>query len=223
LESVDPLNKLLARQSRLRVEAEIVRDAALVASGLLTRTIGGPSVYPPQPDGVFDFTQDPKPWRTEKGADRFRRGMYTFFWRSSPYPAQAVFDAPGGNVTCTRRLRSNTPLQALTLANDEVFVEAAEQFARRVLREAPSTDDASRVRYAFRLSLARHPTSQEVERLTQYLVQQREALAPDQVENGATTGATDDEAAPSSEAAEQAAWTALCRVLLNLDEFITRE
>ncbi len=223
LESVDPQNRLLARQSRLRIEAEIVRDAALVSSGLLTRTIGGPSVYPPQPDGVFDFTQDPKPWRTEKGANRYRRGMYTFFWRSSPYPAQAVFDAPGGNVTCTRRLRSNTPLQALTLANDEVFVEAAQQFARRVLSEAAVADDAARVRYAFRLSMAREPRAPELERLSAFLVQQRQSLAPDQIEGSATIGATDNEAAPSNEATEQAAWTALCRVLLNLDEFITRE
>ena len=224
LETIDPQNKLLARQSRLRVEAEIVRDAALAASGLLTRTIGGPSVYPPQPDGVFDFTQDPKPWRTEKGADRYRRGMYTFFWRSSPYPAQAVFDAPGGNVTCTRRLRSNTPLQALTLANDEVFVEAAQQFAQRVLSEAPAADDAARVRYAFRLSLGREPSAAELERLQRFVSQQRDVLASAATNASQDNGASGGEVSTNTETdTEHAAWTALCRVLLNLDEFITRE
>src|SRR5262245_29808566 len=102
----DPTNRWLARQARLRLDAEIVRDVALSASGLVTRTLGGPSVFPPQPDGVFDFTQDPKPWKTATGGERYRRGMYTHFWRSSPYPMLTAFDAPPGNVTCTRRIRS---------------------------------------------------------------------------------------------------------------------
>ena len=112
--AVDTNNKLVARQSRVRIEAEIVRDNALAVAGLLSGIIGGPSVYPPQPEGVFEFTQDPKPWNTETGEGRFRRGMYTFFWRSSPYPSLMVFDFPNSNVTCTRRVRSNTPLQSLT-------------------------------------------------------------------------------------------------------------
>ena len=122
---LDPLNKLLARQSRLRVDAEMIRDAALFASGLLTEELGGAPVYPPQPEGVFDFTQDKKPWKTSTGRDRYRKGIYTHLWRSSLYPSMSVFDFPDPNVTCTRRVRSNTPLQSLTLANDETFFEFA--------------------------------------------------------------------------------------------------
>jgi hypothetical protein len=208
----DPQNKLLARQSRLRLDAEIVRDVALSAAGLLTTMIGGPGVFPPQPEGVFDFTQDPKPWNAATGGDRYRRGMYTQFWRSSPYPMLMAFDAPSANVSCTRRLRSNTPLQSLTLANDQAFFECAEALARRVLssgareqasggREPPETSDADRARLAFRLCLARKPTAAETALLMR-LVQQE------------STGSPSD---------EQAAWTRICRVLLNLDETITRE
>src|SRR4029079_10256025 len=155
----DPQNKWLARQSRLRLDAEVVRDVALSTAGLLTPTIGGPSVFPPQPDGVFDFTQDPKPWIAASGGDRYRRGMYTHFWRSSPYPMQLTFDAPGGNVSCTRRLRSNTPLQSLTLANDQAFYECAETMAIRGMAE--SLDDEQRVRLAFRICVAREPSALE--------------------------------------------------------------
>ncbi|MCY2967314.1 MAG: DUF1553 domain-containing protein, partial [Planctomycetota bacterium] len=153
LAEVDPANRLYARQARVRLDAENIRDTALAASGLLTRTIGGPSVNPPQPEGVFDFTQDKKPWNTATGPDRYRRGMYTYLWRSSPYPAMTVFDFPDANVTCTRRNRSNTPLQSLTLANDLQFVEFAQALARRVLKES-STDDSSRLGLAFRLCVA---------------------------------------------------------------------
>ena len=200
LAAVDPQNKLLGRQSRLRLDAEIVRDVALAASGLLTRRLGGPSVFPPQPEGVFDFTQDPKPWKAAEGADRYRRGMYTHFWRSSPYPMLLAFDAPSGNVTCTRRVRSNTPLQSLTLANDQAFYECAQAMAERVFRDAPPTS-AGRARHAFRLSVAREPTAAEQEQLT--------ALSRSEI--AATPGDP------------RAAWTRICRVLLNLDETITRE
>ena len=141
LTEIDPMNKLLARQSRVRVDAEIIRDSALTASGLLTEELGGPPVYPPQPEGVFDFTQDKKPWKTSTGRERFRKAMYTHLWRSSLYPSMAVFDFPEPNVTCTRRIRSNTPLQSLTLANDETFFEFARSFAVRLL-EAATMDDS---------------------------------------------------------------------------------
>jgi hypothetical protein len=198
LTAIDPQNKLLARQSRLRLDAEIVRDVALAASGLLTTTLGGPSVFPPQPDGVFDFTQDPKPWKAATGGDRYRRGMYTHFWRSSPYPMLLAFDAPSGNVTCTRRVRSNTPLQSLTLANDQAFFECAQALAERA---SPNESISDRVRHAFRLCLSREPTPAESEHLA--------ALA-----------AAELAASPDNPAA---AWTRICRVLLNLDETITRE
>ncbi len=149
LEEIDAGNRLYARQSRLRLDAEIIRDVALAAGGLFNPTLGGPSVYPPQPDGVFEFTQDKKPWNTATGPDRYRRGMYTYLWRSSPYPAMTVFDFPDANVACTRRNRSNTPLQSLTLANDQQFVEIAQGLAVRTLNAALG-DDAERLRFAFR-------------------------------------------------------------------------
>ncbi|MGE0760887.1 MAG: DUF1549 and DUF1553 domain-containing protein, partial [Pirellulaceae bacterium] len=230
---VDPANRLYARQSRLRLDAEIIRDAALVTAGLLTHQLGGPSVYPPQPEGVFEFTQDPKPWPTATNADRYRRGLYTYFWRSSPYPALMVFDAPNGNVTCTRRLRSNTPLQALTLANDVQFVECARGLAWRVLTES-SADPGRQLTFAFQTCLGRVPSAAEHRRLVELLDRQLEAYAgdsaaadailgevlaaedgPSRAENSAASGAVDRTA--------WAAWTAVCRVLLNLDEFITRE
>ena len=129
LADIDPDNRLLARQTRLRLDAEVVRDNGLVASGLLCRKLGGPSVFPPQPGGIYQFTQVVTVWQTSTGEDRFRRGLYTFFKRSAPYPALTVFDAPDGTSTCTRRIRSNTPLQALTLLNDQAFLEMAQGLA----------------------------------------------------------------------------------------------
>jgi mono/diheme cytochrome c family protein len=219
LEELDPKNQLLARQSRVRLDAEIVRDNALAAAGLLSRTVGGPGVHPPQPDGVFQFTQDPKPWNTDTDGNRYRRGMYTFFWRSSPYPALTVFDAPNANVTCTRRNRSNTPLQSLTLANDLTFIECAQALARHLL-STPAESDEHRLRLAFRNCLARSPTPRELQRLAAFVQQQREAFQDDPqsalhlVGDGRESGAGE---------VELAAWVATARVLLNLDEFITRE
>ena len=123
----DPNNKLLARQNRLRLDAEIVRDVALSVSGLLSDVIGGPSVFPPQPDGVMSLGQVKREWRAAQNEDRYRRGMYTFFYRATPHPALTVFDAPDAFSACSRRPRSNTPLQALTLLNDEGFFEFANQ------------------------------------------------------------------------------------------------
>ncbi len=130
LATIDPDNRLLARQSRVRLDAEFVRDSALKASGLLNPAIGGPSVFPPQPDGVMNLGQMRREWKTSTGPDRYRRGMYTFFWRATPHPLFTLFDAPDGTRSCTRRLRSNTPLQALTLLNDEAFVECAGRWPR---------------------------------------------------------------------------------------------
>jgi hypothetical protein len=197
LANVDPRNRLLARQSRLRLDAEIVRDAALASSGLLSHTIGGPSIFPPQPKEVYRFTQVVREWKESTGADRYRRGLYTTFWRSAAHPALMVFDAPNAISTCTRRIRSNTPLQALTLLNDEGFFEFAQALAARVRKETkPSNEE--RVRHAFRLCLARSPNDWEQTHLTQLLTEEAEVKQLD----GLTT---------------------LARVLLNLDEFITRE
>jgi hypothetical protein len=130
LATIDPNNKLLARQSRLRLDAEIVRDVCLRAGGLLNDKIGGPSVFPPQPEGVMTLGQQRREWKPSAGADRYRRGMYTFFWRATPHPALMVFDSADGFSACTRRVRSNTPLQALTMLNDEAFTEFAQHCAR---------------------------------------------------------------------------------------------
>lgn len=217
LSVIDPRNRILARQSRLRLDAEIIRDNALAVTGLLSRKIGGPSVYPPQPEGVFRFTQVPRDWKPDTGPDRYRRGMYTYFWRSAPFPALTVFDAPDATTTCTRRNRSNTPLQALTLLNDKAYFEFAQSLAERVLKEAKA-DDAERLRYAFRLCLARSPSDFEEKRLAKLLEQQKADFqkSPDDMKAIVPADAKGD-------IKQLAAWIMVARALLNLDEFITRE
>jgi hypothetical protein len=229
LAEVDPHNRLLARQNRLRLDAEVVRDNALAVSRVLSRELGGPSVYPPQPDGLAQFTQVERPWKVSPGTKRYRRGIYTFFQRSAPYPALVVFDAPDSTSACTRRVRSNTPLQALTLLNDQAFLELARDLADRVMSET-GADDLRRIRHAFRLCLARAPLPEEMGRLERFLAQQREEFqaTPQAAQAFLFPPATKGQAASVTPAAtptevERAAWTALARVLLNLDEFITRE
>ncbi len=201
----DARNRLLARQSRLRLDAEFVRDAALAVSGLLSQQIGGPSVHPPQPEGIYRFTQIDKHWKADLGPSRYRRGLYTYFWRSAPHPSLIVFDAPDATLACTRRNRSNTPLQALTLLNDQAHYEFAQALAGRVLHEKAATDQ-DRICLAFRLCLARQPSQRESVRLSELL--NRELAENDK---------------GSTEESRFAAWTSVARVLLNLDEFITRE
>ena len=219
LMTIDPRNRLLARQSRLRLEAEVVRDVALSASGLLSPVVGGPSVYPPQPPGVYVLTQVPREWKTSAGAERYRRGMYTWFQRSAPHPGLIVFDAPDAGTTCTRRNRSNTPLQALTLLNDQSALEFAQGLASRILKEAPVGDD-SRLRFVFRLCLAREPSDRERQTLNRLLLRQRETLARSPQDAKALAPA---DVPKGADATEAAAWTMVARALLNLDEFITRE
>ncbi len=158
LNEKDPDNRLLARQTRLRLDAELVRDSALVASGLLTQKIGGPPVYPPIPDGVMSLGQVKHAWNTSQGPDRTRRGLYTFTYRVTPPPAFAVFDAPDGLSACTRRNRSNTPLQALTLLNDPAYFEAAQALAKVIDKEGLAT--------AFRRCTSRAPEAAELAVLT---------------------------------------------------------
>jgi hypothetical protein len=196
LANIDANNYLLARQTRLRLDAEIVRDVALKSSGLLTEKVGGPSVYPPQPDGVMTLGQSKREWKPSQGADRYRRGMYTFFWRATAYPSLTVFDAPDALSACTRRPRSNTPLQSLTLLNDQAATEFAKALAARLLHD--STSDTQRIEEAFQLCLSRNPTEAESARLQKVL------------------------AAMNSEGPETA-WFTVARVMLNLDETITRE
>jgi len=219
LYQTDPRNRLLARQSRIRLEAESVRDIALSASGLLSKKMLGPGVYPPQPEGIYVVTQVAKQWPESQGEDRFRRGIYTYFWRSSPYPMLPTFDAPDANGTCTRRNRSNTPLQALTLANDSSFMEFAHGFSDRILRHAPDYDEG-RIRYAFSAALTRTPSSAENAVLMKFVNQQRQLFRSD---GEAASEAASARRPDSVTTVESATWTALARVILNLDEFITRE
>jgi mono/diheme cytochrome c family protein len=220
LEARDPENRLLARQSRLRLPAELVRDAALASAGLLNPEIGGKSVRPAQPAGVAElgYANSVK-WMESTGMDRYRRGLYIHYQRTTPYPLLSNFDAPDSNTTCSRRRRSNTPLQALNLLNDPVFFEAAEALAVRVLNEAPAGDLPQRLDYAFELCLGRAPKSSERDRLASYFEAEKAAYRADAKAADAMLPAV-LEHVPSEEGA---AWVAVARVLLNLDEFITRE
>ncbi len=200
--AIDPYNKLLARQNRLRLDAEIIRDSALAVTGLLGRKVGGPSVYPPIPKGANDVTQVKREWKVSEGEDRYRRAMYTYFQRSAAHPGLITFDAPDGTVSCTRRVRSNTPLQALILLNDEASFEFAEVLAKRILTGGAALDDTGKLSLAWNRTLQRGLKPAEGRRMLEFLAAQRDA---------------------QKEKSEPAAWTAVARVLLNLDEFMTRE
>jgi mono/diheme cytochrome c family protein len=227
LETIDPRNRLLARQARLRLEAEVVRDVALAASGLLDRRVGGPSVFPPQPEGVSQFTQVKRAWKPNEDSGRYRRGMYTHFWRSAPHPALTVFDAPDAGTACTRRSRSNTPLQALTLLNDAGFAEYAYGLAARALRDGQMTA-GDQVRHGFRLCFGREPSEAEAKRLVAFLTKQQTYYAAHPVEADRLLGGGGPAGKSLAELADapadrKAGLVLLARVLLNLDEFITRE
>jgi len=223
----DPYNRLLARGSRLRVEGEIVRDIALSASGLLNPKIGGRSVFSPAPEFLFQppASYAPFPWKEEDGPDRYRRALYTFRRRSTPYPVLQVFDAPNGDFSCVRRMRSNTPLQALALLNETVFVECAQALARKVL-EAGGATDSDRLTYAFRRVLARVPSKEETSELLGLLEKQKQRIAEGWV-NAAEIATGKNERPQNLPAgvspAQLAAYTVVSRVLLNLDETITKE
>lgn len=219
LENRDPDNKLLARQARLRLEAEALRDSALAVSGLLEPSIGGPSIRPPLPAGMTnlgygDFVQ----WPESEGRERYRRGLYIFFQRTVPYPQLMMFDAPDSNVSCARRERSTTPLQALNLLNDPVFFEAAQAMAVRIWREGPPSETA-KVDYGYRLTVGRPPSAREKNRVLGFLDQQRRRFTVD-----AKLAATIyDASVEGANSTDLAAWIALSRSLLNMDEFLTRE
>ena len=215
-QKIDPRNRLLSRQNRLRVESEIVRDLALSASSLLTPEVGGPSVFPPQPLGV----DRKKRWSQSEGKDRYRRGMYTHFWRTSPHPGLMVFDSPNGMTSASSRNRSTTPLQALTLLNDEGFHEFAQGLAHRVLTAPGIGSDSVRVEYLFRVCLTRMPEPRERDRLERLLESQLDDFRahPHEANELLTLPLPD-----GTKGEETAAWTLLASVVLNLDEFITRE
>lgn len=218
----DQFNRLFARGPRIRLEAEAIRDQALVAAGLLSTKMGGPSVMPPQPEGIWQVVYSGDQWKTPKTEDKYRRGVYTFWRRTSPYPSMVTFDAPSREFCVLRRVRSNTPLQALTLLNDPAYIEAAQAMARRLFREVPAGTDKQRIEHAFRLAVSRKPSRQEVSRVTELLEARRKEFAADA--KAAETFATSQlgKLPEGMAAPEAAAWTVVANVLLNLDEAITK-
>lgn len=222
LNELDPNNVLLARQNRHRVEAENVRDLYLAASGLLNPAIGGPSIRPQLPADIaaLGYANSVK-WQESTGGEQYRRGLYIFFQRTVPYPMLMTFDAPDSNTSCARRERSNTPLQALTLLNDPVFFECAQALGKRVARDvAGGASEAAeaRIRRAFEVCLSRAPSDAELARLRQLYEGQLELLRKAPGSTGKIVGETD-----AAEPETLAALVAVCRIIMNLDEFLTRE
>ena len=216
----DQYNRLLARGPRFRMEAEMVRDAALAASGLLSRKVGGPSVFPSQPEGVWKAPYSGEKWMTSRGEDRYRRSLYTFVRRSSPHPAMMTFDATSREFCTVRRVRTNTPLQALTMLNDEAAMEYARALARRMIESGP--DAEARLRFGFRACATRTPTDKEIARLLA-LYRDRAAYFGARETEAQKILRSENAAALNCTSAELAAWTMVANVLLNLDETLTKE
>jgi hypothetical protein len=214
----DPRNRLYSRGPRFRLEAELVRDQALALSGLLSRKLHGPSVFPPQPPGLWQaaFNGRDRNWATSGGEDKYRRGLYTFWRRTVPYPSMTTFDAPSREICTVRRFRTNTPLQAFVTLNDPVYVEAAQSLARRIARDGGTTPD-ERVKFGIRLCLGRPADDKQAAALVA-LYQSELKHYRDNAE--AAKKIATDPLGPLPEgmdAAEIAAWTIVANVLLNLD------
>jgi hypothetical protein len=227
LEERDPENRLLARGPRFRLPAELIRDNALYASGLLNEQVGGPSVFPYQPNGLweeiaFGDVYSAQSYTPSRGRDLYRKSMYTFWKRTSPPPEMVTFDAPTREKCTARRSLTNTPLQALVLMNDPTYVEAARALAQRMMAEGGS-DARRRIAYGFRLATGRRPDSGEVKVLLD-LAQTEGAEYRGDAEAARkllTVGETAADARTSQ--TELAAWTTVASVILNLDETITKE
>lgn len=218
----DPYNRWLARQGRFRVEAEVVRDIALAASGLLVRKVGGPSVKPYQPPGYWAYLNFPqREWQNSSGEELYRRGLYTHWQRQYLHPALLAFDAPSREECTAERVRSNTPLQALVLLNDTEFVEAARALAARILREA-RPDAAERIALAYKLVLSRSPRAEEVQLLAELAARHLAEYRQDPAAAAALLAVGAHPAPADLDPCELAAWTSAARALLNLHETITR-
>lgn len=217
----DPFNRLYARGPRFRASAEMVRDQALLVSGLLSPKMFGPPVNPPQPElGLKAAFGSDTDWKTSEGDDRYRRGIYTMWRRSSPYPSMAQFDAPNREVCTVRRIRTNTPLQALVTLNDPVYIEAAQSLARKMI--AVGVNPEQRIRLAFRDGLIREPSELELKRLTELAASAYEIYRADV--DQAKRLATDPigELPAGIDVAEAASWTVVANVILNLDEMLMK-
>ena len=213
----DPQNTLLGRQTRVRLPAELIWDGALGVSGLLHHDVGGKSFRPEMPPGTTGFKAGGSDWEASIGTERYKRGMYILFQRTQPFPFLTNFDSPEFRATVCKRERSNTPLQALNLLNDPNFNEAGQALATRVLTESPGTSFGERLRYAFRLTLARDPHDDEQERLLGYWTERRNAL-----QTGDSSKIAELPTVEGHDPIDLAVWSGLSRVLLNLDEFVTR-
>ena len=220
--TVDPRNRLFTRGPRFRLKAEMVRDQALALSGLLSRKMHGPSVFPPQPPGLWRaaFNGD-RTWHTSQGPDRYRRGLYTFWRRTVPYPSMATFDAPSREICNIRRIRTNTPLQAFVTLNDPVYVEAAQALARRIVRNGGETPE-QHAHFALQLCLTRPPESEQIKILMELYESEKAFYETDAVaaQQMATEPLGPLPAGMKKE--ELAAWTVVSNVLLNLDEVLTK-
>ena len=224
----DPHNTLYARGPRYRLPAETIRDNALFVAGLLSFKTGGPPVYPPQPEGIWRVTGEvDNRYYTSEGEDRYRRGLYTIWRRSAPYPSFVNFDAPDRSSCVVARPRTNTPLQALTLLNDPVYVEAAGALAKRIVAEAPSDDVAARVDYAVRLVLGRKAEPVESAELVRVQREAAQRYGADAAKAQKLLAAARVELGKGkklpAEAADLAAWYHVAEILLNLDETITKQ
>jgi hypothetical protein len=215
---LDIPDDLFLGQQRLRLEAEILRDNALAVSGLLVSQLGGPGVFPYQPEGILSFRATPATWTESSGADRYRRGMYTHIWRLTPHPMFTLFDGPGMTTSCTRRSRSNVAVQALGLLNGPTFVECAQAMGGQLVRKAGSDDQ--RIDRLFMLCLGRKPSEQEQRLVSQLYIEQHEIFTRDK---NLAIAAVGEYLSAGADPARQAAWVAVSRTIMNLDEFITRE
>ena len=221
LKQRDPYNALLARQNRYRLDAEMVRDNALAVSGLLVGKLGGPSVKPYQPAGYWAMLNFPKrEWQNDTGEALYRRSLYTYWCRTFPHPSLIAFDAPSREECTVERPRSNTPLQALVLLNDPIYVEASRVFAERILKSGDTTE--KRIDFAYRQALDRKPLPEETQLLTALVEKHLKQYREDKAAVAALLSAGASPAAKDLDPAELAAWTSLARVLLNLHETITR-
>jgi mono/diheme cytochrome c family protein len=218
----DPSNRLLARGPRFRLSAEAVRDQALAASGLLSRKMGGPSVYPPQPkSGLSAAFSNSTDWEPSKGEDRWRRGLYTFWRRSVPYPSMATFDAPDSFVCTVKRIPTNTPLQALVTMNDPVYVECCQALARKIVAEGGASVK-DRATYGFRRCLARPPREAELSAIVALYEKSRAKYAADAKKAAAMATDPLGPAPQGADVADLAAWTVVGNVLINLDEMFLK-
>ena len=220
-DDIDPDNRLLSRASRFRLSAEEIRDNALAISGLLTKKIGGPSVRPYQPSDYYSDKVG-RGWDQSRGDDLYRRGVYTYWRRTTVYPAFQIFDAPSREFCTVNRPRTNTPLQALVLMNDPTYVEAARVFAQRILTEGGSST-RERLIFAFQTAVSRSPNAQELDVL-QRLYQQQLSIYQDDTEAAMKIVMVGESPVPEGlDPTQHAAWTALATIVLNLDETVTRE